>query len=143
MIYPEYRSAIFTTSDAQAESAKLVTEEVQAKHFTPKGEYSGINQERRSNYADDVTRDCSSSLLHSYAIALLFYWVITSIFSQARKLSPRFSLLLNGGTPRTIINSTSSRTLADISVQPIDFTGRCFVGYRSVNNQSNCISFDR
>jgi peptide-methionine (S)-S-oxide reductase len=33
----EYRSAIFTTSDAQAASAKLVTEEIQAKHFTPKG----------------------------------------------------------------------------------------------------------
>ena len=35
----EYRSAIFTTSEAQAETAKLVTEEVQAKHFTPKGEF--------------------------------------------------------------------------------------------------------
>jgi len=33
----QYRSAIFTTSEAQAETAKLVTEEVQAKHFTPKG----------------------------------------------------------------------------------------------------------
>jgi hypothetical protein len=33
----EYRSAIFTNSDAQAEIAKRVTEEVQAKHFTPKG----------------------------------------------------------------------------------------------------------
>jgi peptide-methionine (S)-S-oxide reductase len=33
----EYRSVIFTTSDAQAVSAKLVTEEIQAKHFTPDG----------------------------------------------------------------------------------------------------------
>jgi len=33
----QYRSAIFTTSEAQAETAKRVTEEVQAKHFTPKG----------------------------------------------------------------------------------------------------------
>jgi peptide-methionine (S)-S-oxide reductase len=33
----EYRSVIFVTSEAQAETAKRVTEEVQAKHFTPKG----------------------------------------------------------------------------------------------------------
>ena len=36
----EYRSAIFTTSDDQAASAKLVTEEIQAKHFTPRGRCS-------------------------------------------------------------------------------------------------------
>jgi len=34
----QYRSVIFTTSDAQAASARLVTEAIQAKHFTPKGE---------------------------------------------------------------------------------------------------------
>jgi hypothetical protein len=33
----EYRSAIFTTSDAQVLSAKRVAVEIQAKHFTPKG----------------------------------------------------------------------------------------------------------
>jgi len=33
----EYRSVIFTTSEAQAATAMRVTEEVQAKHFTPKG----------------------------------------------------------------------------------------------------------
>lgn len=33
----EYRSAIFTHSPEQASIAKRVTEEVQAKHFTPKG----------------------------------------------------------------------------------------------------------
>ncbi|KAF8132246.1 peptide methionine sulfoxide reductase [Mycena galopus ATCC 62051] len=33
----QYRSAIFTTTPEQAEIAKRVTEEVQAKHFTPKG----------------------------------------------------------------------------------------------------------
>ncbi|KAJ7155592.1 peptide methionine sulfoxide reductase [Mycena filopes] len=33
----QYRSAIFTTTPEQAETAKRVTEEVQAKHFTPKG----------------------------------------------------------------------------------------------------------
>ncbi|KDR78192.1 hypothetical protein GALMADRAFT_245225 [Galerina marginata CBS 339.88] len=33
----QYRSAIFTHSDDQAAIAKRVTEEVQAKHFTPKG----------------------------------------------------------------------------------------------------------
>ena len=40
MISIEYRSAIFTTSDAQAVCAKLVTEEIQAKYFTPKGKFS-------------------------------------------------------------------------------------------------------
>lgn len=34
----QYRSAIFTNSDAQLEKAKKVTEEVQATHFTPKGQ---------------------------------------------------------------------------------------------------------
>ncbi|KAH9476795.1 putative peptide methionine sulfoxide reductase [Psilocybe cubensis] len=34
----QYRSAIFTHSDEQAAVAKRVTEEVQAKHFTPKGQ---------------------------------------------------------------------------------------------------------
>ena len=34
----EYRSEIFTHSPEQVEIAKRVTEEVQAKHFTPKGE---------------------------------------------------------------------------------------------------------
>ncbi|KAF9031596.1 peptide methionine sulfoxide reductase [Panaeolus papilionaceus] len=34
----QYRSAIFTHSEEQAEIAKRVTEEVQAKHFTPKGQ---------------------------------------------------------------------------------------------------------
>jgi len=34
----EYRSAIFTHSEDQLAIAKRVTEEVQAKHFTPKGE---------------------------------------------------------------------------------------------------------
>jgi peptide-methionine (S)-S-oxide reductase len=34
----QYRSAIFTTSDEQAAAAKLVTAEIQAKHFTPKGQ---------------------------------------------------------------------------------------------------------
>ncbi|KAF7326168.1 Peptide methionine sulfoxide reductase [Mycena kentingensis (nom. inval.)] len=33
----QYRSAIFTTTPEQAEIAKEVTEEVQEKHFTPKG----------------------------------------------------------------------------------------------------------
>ncbi|KAF7312730.1 Peptide methionine sulfoxide reductase [Mycena indigotica] len=33
----QYRSAIFTTSAEQEETAKRVTEEVQGKHFTPKG----------------------------------------------------------------------------------------------------------
>ncbi|KAJ7128643.1 peptide methionine sulfoxide reductase, partial [Mycena epipterygia] len=33
----QYRSAIFTTTPEQAEIAHRVTEEVQAKHFTPKG----------------------------------------------------------------------------------------------------------
>jgi peptide-methionine (S)-S-oxide reductase len=35
----QYRSAIFTHSDEQAETAKRVTEEVQAKYFTPKGAF--------------------------------------------------------------------------------------------------------
>ncbi|PPR01288.1 hypothetical protein CVT24_006363, partial [Panaeolus cyanescens] len=34
----EYRSAIFTHSEEQAQTAKRVTEEVQAKHFTPNGQ---------------------------------------------------------------------------------------------------------
>lgn len=34
----QYRSAIFTTTDEQAEIAKRVTAEVQAKHFDPNGE---------------------------------------------------------------------------------------------------------
>ncbi|KAJ7758456.1 peptide methionine sulfoxide reductase [Mycena maculata] len=33
----QYRSAIFTTTPEQAATAQRVTEEVQAKHFTPKG----------------------------------------------------------------------------------------------------------
>ncbi|KAF7374324.1 putative peptide methionine sulfoxide reductase [Mycena sanguinolenta] len=33
----QYRSAIFTTTPEQATTAQRVTEEVQAKHFTPKG----------------------------------------------------------------------------------------------------------
>ncbi|TFK70241.1 peptide methionine sulfoxide reductase [Pluteus cervinus] len=33
----QYRSAIFTHSEAQLETARRVTGEVQAKHFTPKG----------------------------------------------------------------------------------------------------------
>ncbi|KAJ7081876.1 peptide methionine sulfoxide reductase [Mycena belliarum] len=33
----QYRSAIFTTTPEQATVAKRVTDEVQAKHFTPKG----------------------------------------------------------------------------------------------------------
>ncbi|KAJ6612843.1 peptide methionine sulfoxide reductase [Mycena sp. CBHHK59/15] len=33
----QYRSAIFTTSPEQAATAQRVTEEVQAKHFTPNG----------------------------------------------------------------------------------------------------------
>ncbi|KAJ7290077.1 peptide methionine sulfoxide reductase [Mycena rebaudengoi] len=33
----QYRSAIFTTTPEQAAIAQRVTEEVQAKHFTPKG----------------------------------------------------------------------------------------------------------
>lgn len=33
----EYRSAIFTHSPSQAEIARKVTEEVDAKHFAPKG----------------------------------------------------------------------------------------------------------
>ncbi|KAF7345754.1 Peptide methionine sulfoxide reductase [Mycena venus] len=33
----QYRSAIFTTTPEQAETAKRVTKEVQAKHFTPNG----------------------------------------------------------------------------------------------------------
>jgi peptide methionine sulfoxide reductase MsrA len=37
-LHPEYRSAIFTHSPAQLEIAKTVTEEVQKKHFDPKGE---------------------------------------------------------------------------------------------------------
>ncbi|KAJ7136400.1 peptide methionine sulfoxide reductase [Mycena crocata] len=32
----QYRSAIFTTTEEQAATAQRVTEEVQAKHFTPK-----------------------------------------------------------------------------------------------------------
>ena len=36
--YSEYRSEIFTHSPEQFEIAKRVTEEVQARHFTPKGE---------------------------------------------------------------------------------------------------------
>lgn len=35
----EYRSAIFYHSPEQLEIAKRVTEEVQAKHFTPKGTF--------------------------------------------------------------------------------------------------------
>lgn len=34
----EYRSAIFTNSDEQYEVAKRVTDEVQKKHFDPKGQ---------------------------------------------------------------------------------------------------------
>jgi peptide-methionine (S)-S-oxide reductase len=34
-LWIEYRSAIFTTTPEQADTAKRVTEEVQAKHFTP------------------------------------------------------------------------------------------------------------
>ncbi|KAF8802960.1 methionine sulfoxide reductase A [Phlegmacium glaucopus] len=34
----QYRSAIFATSDEQLAAAKVVTEEIQAKHFTPKGQ---------------------------------------------------------------------------------------------------------
>jgi len=34
----QYRSAIFTHNDEQAETAKRVTEEVQKKHFDPKGQ---------------------------------------------------------------------------------------------------------
>ncbi|KAJ7340768.1 peptide methionine sulfoxide reductase [Mycena olivaceomarginata] len=33
----QYRSAIFTTTPEQADVARRVTEQVQAKHFTPKG----------------------------------------------------------------------------------------------------------
>ncbi|KAJ6451270.1 peptide methionine sulfoxide reductase [Mycena sanguinolenta] len=33
----QYRSAIFTTTPEQAEIAQRITEEVQAKHFTPNG----------------------------------------------------------------------------------------------------------
>lgn len=36
----EYRSAIFTTTEEQAATAQRVTEEVQAKHFTPKVRFS-------------------------------------------------------------------------------------------------------
>jgi len=35
--FSEYRSAIFTHSPEQEEIAKRVTEEIQAKYFTPKG----------------------------------------------------------------------------------------------------------
>ncbi|KAF7296269.1 Peptide methionine sulfoxide reductase [Mycena chlorophos] len=35
LVSPEYRSAIFTTTPEQATIAQRVTEEVQAKHFTP------------------------------------------------------------------------------------------------------------
>ncbi|KAJ4492670.1 peptide methionine sulfoxide reductase [Lentinula edodes] len=38
MIFPEYRSAIFANTPKQLETALAVTEEVQQKHFTPKGE---------------------------------------------------------------------------------------------------------
>lgn len=34
----EYRSAIFTNSSSQLETAQRVTREVQAKHFTSKGQ---------------------------------------------------------------------------------------------------------
>ncbi|KAF8962181.1 peptide methionine sulfoxide reductase [Flammula alnicola] len=36
----QYRSAIFTHSDSQEAIARRVTEEIQAKHFAPKGESS-------------------------------------------------------------------------------------------------------
>ena len=138
---------IFTTSDAQVESAKCVTEEIQAKHFTPKGKYFlsllffvialSVALPKGEATHPTVSRDRivfpsrSAFLLY----ALLLYWVLTSFSPQERQLLPRFWQLVNGGTPRTIINCTSSRTLADISVQPIDFTGSMhFVEHRSVNN---------
>ena len=55
---------------------------------------------------------------------LIGHW--QHFFRQARKLSLKFYLLAHGGMPRTIISCTCSRILVDISVQPIDFTGRYF-----------------
>ena len=84
---------IFTTSDAQVESAKRVTEEIQAKHFTPKGKYFlflffvialSVALPKGEATHPTVSRDriffsepvihCSAFLLY----ALLLYWVLTS-----------------------------------------------------------------
>ena len=128
----EYRSVIFTISDAQTVSAKLVTEEIQAKHFTPKGKCFLSFPDFSPCYQDSDSVRLFTALPY-YIITLLFYWVLTSNFPQTRRLSLRFYLLVNGGMPRTIIKCTSPRTLVEKSVQPIDFTGRYFVGYHCKN----------
>jgi hypothetical protein len=132
-ISTEYRSAIFTNSDAQAEIAKRVTEEVQAKHFTPKGKsplplFPKLLHRlfcyipNRDSYPAAVRY---RQLTHPRSGLYPCVTVLTYLSSpQAKRLSQRSSQPASGGTLKTTTSSTSSRILPDTNALPTASIGK-------------------
>ena len=70
----QYRSGIFTLSPEQEQIAKKVTEEVQEKHFTPKGQKIATKIEPAGKWwdAEDYHQECESWISRSRAEASAF-----------------------------------------------------------------------